>query len=411
MKLVDLNVLLYAVNRDSPRHDAIRSWWEAALSGDEPVGLTWTVIIGFLRLATSPQVFAKPLTLDQAIDRVDTWLSHPNTRLLSETEEHWRILKELIDESGTAGNLTADAHLAALVRKKVPLAQFRKAAHEVIRRHPSDFMPHLVQARYAAGFGKTEALASLNKAMFLHPRSPQIHLETARILRRFGKRRQALLEYRFTLEYGAREKPVLMEASPLIRTGRDLEVLLPPVPKVQATMVELLLRSSRKDSKEKVAAGIKLAHGVVARACKVWPHERAVQIAHIEVLLALGKTAEARIGAEELIHKHQNPGTYSLLARAAGRDKGSKAAIAVLNRARRHYPLHKDTAFKLARAYLADRDFDNAVKVVKEIQEQSQSTAMLVKTHSLLAHIYKVSGSPHQSRHHIEQLRRLRGKR
>ena len=114
MKLVDLNVLLYAVNRDAPRHDTIRPWWESALSGDEPVGLPWTVILGFLRLATNPHVFAGPLTLDQAIDRVDTWLRHPNTRLVSETEQHWRILKELIEESGTAGNLTTDAHLAAL---------------------------------------------------------------------------------------------------------------------------------------------------------------------------------------------------------------------------------------------------------------------------------------------------------
>ena len=72
------------------------------------------MILGFLRPATNPHVFAKPLTLDQAIDRVDTWLSHPNTRLVSETDQHWQILKELIEESGTAGNFTTDAHLAAL---------------------------------------------------------------------------------------------------------------------------------------------------------------------------------------------------------------------------------------------------------------------------------------------------------
>lgn len=304
-----------------------------------------------------------------------------------------------------------DARLAALVRQKVPLGQFRKVAHEVIKRHPSDFMPHLAQARYAASFGKTEALTSLNKAMFLHPRSPQIHLETARILRRFGKRRQALLEYRFTLQYGARPKPVLQEASTLIRTGRDLEVLLPPVPKVQAIMVELLLGPDREANKIKIATRIKMAHEVVVRAYKDWPLERAIQMARIEVLLAMDQTAEARTEAEELIHKHVTPKTYSLLARAAGRDKGPRAAIAVLAKARQRYPLHKDTGFKLARAYLKTKDFDNAVKVIKEIQEQSQSTAMLVKTHSLLSHIYKISGSPHRSRHHIEQIRRLRGKR
>ena len=114
MKLVDLNVLLYAVNRSAPRHEAVRSWWERALSDDEPIGLPWIVLLGFLRLATNAQVFPQPLTPEQAMDRVDVWVKHPKTRLVGETEEHWRILKELLEETGTAGNLTTDAHLAAL---------------------------------------------------------------------------------------------------------------------------------------------------------------------------------------------------------------------------------------------------------------------------------------------------------
>ena len=114
MKLVDLNVLLYAVNRKAPRHGTVRSWWEAALSDEEPVALAWIVLLGFLRLATNARVFPQPLTAEQAIARVEVWVKHPKTRLIKETEEHWRILQELLEETGTAGNLTADAHLAAL---------------------------------------------------------------------------------------------------------------------------------------------------------------------------------------------------------------------------------------------------------------------------------------------------------
>jgi toxin-antitoxin system PIN domain toxin len=114
MKVIDLNVLLYAVNQDAPGHGRVRSWWEAALVGDEPVGLPWAVLLGFLRLATNAKVFAEPLALDDAIERVDAWLSHPNVRIVGETEEHWRVLKELLGQTGTAGNLTTDAHLAAL---------------------------------------------------------------------------------------------------------------------------------------------------------------------------------------------------------------------------------------------------------------------------------------------------------
>jgi len=39
MKLVDLNLLLYAVNIDSHPHQKAKAWLEEVLSGDEPVAL------------------------------------------------------------------------------------------------------------------------------------------------------------------------------------------------------------------------------------------------------------------------------------------------------------------------------------------------------------------------------------
>ncbi|MBI3464097.1 MAG: type II toxin-antitoxin system VapC family toxin [Planctomycetes bacterium] len=114
MKIVDLNVLLYAVNRDAAHHARVRTWWENALGGEEPVGLAWVVLLGFLRLSTSPRVFTNPLTPEEAVDRVDAWLAHPNTVLIAETDNHWSILRQLLSDAGTAGNLTTDAHLASL---------------------------------------------------------------------------------------------------------------------------------------------------------------------------------------------------------------------------------------------------------------------------------------------------------
>ena len=49
-----------------------------------------------------------------AISKIDEWFSLPNTRLLSEKEEHWMILRSLLAEAGTAANLVTDSHLAAL---------------------------------------------------------------------------------------------------------------------------------------------------------------------------------------------------------------------------------------------------------------------------------------------------------
>ena len=114
MKLVDLNLLLYAVNEDTPSHCRARTWLEEVLSGDEPVGLPWIVLLGFLRIATNRRILPSPLTPNEAIRVVDGWLERPQTRVIHPGDEHWRILRALLHDCGTAGNLTTDAHLAAL---------------------------------------------------------------------------------------------------------------------------------------------------------------------------------------------------------------------------------------------------------------------------------------------------------
>lgn len=114
MIVPDVNLLVYAVNSDSPRHAVAREWFEKSMSGTRPMGLTWIVLLAFLRLTTHPGVFAKPLRAEEALAYVDEWVAHPRTRLLSPGEEHWGILRGLLRAAGTAGNLSSDAHLAAI---------------------------------------------------------------------------------------------------------------------------------------------------------------------------------------------------------------------------------------------------------------------------------------------------------
>ncbi|MDE3127607.1 MAG: type II toxin-antitoxin system VapC family toxin [Gemmatimonadota bacterium] len=114
MKVVDLNLLLYAANRDAPEHARARAWLERILGASEPVALPWAVLLGFLRVATSARVFPRPLSPAAALEVVDSWLAAPAVVALSPGQEHWPVLRRLIAESGTAGNLTTDAHLAAL---------------------------------------------------------------------------------------------------------------------------------------------------------------------------------------------------------------------------------------------------------------------------------------------------------
>jgi uncharacterized protein len=112
--VVDANVLLYAVNESSPRHAAAKRWVEEALSGDDPVGFAWVVLLAFLRIVTLPALSPEPLTVADACDLIDDWLDAAPATVVSPTTRHSAILRGLLSESGTAGNLTTDAHLAAL---------------------------------------------------------------------------------------------------------------------------------------------------------------------------------------------------------------------------------------------------------------------------------------------------------
>jgi len=112
--LVDVNVLLHAVNGDDPRHAEARGWLERTLTGRDVLGFAWFGLIGFVRLATKPTVFREPLSPDGALRRVRGWLAHPGSVIVQPTERHLDILDSLLASVGTAGNLANDAHLAAL---------------------------------------------------------------------------------------------------------------------------------------------------------------------------------------------------------------------------------------------------------------------------------------------------------
>jgi hypothetical protein len=114
MKLLDVNLLLYAVNSDSPPHLVAKGWLEKVFAEDEPVALPWVVLLAFLRIATNGRILTCPLSADQALEVVNGWLSVPSVRVLQAGTEHWRILRSLLAETGTGGNLTTDAHLAAM---------------------------------------------------------------------------------------------------------------------------------------------------------------------------------------------------------------------------------------------------------------------------------------------------------
>jgi toxin-antitoxin system PIN domain toxin len=112
--LVDVNVLIYAVDNKAAHHQMAKNWWESALFGDEVIGLPWLVVLGFIRVTTMPQAFFHPFSVDKALEIVQEWLAHPLVSIVHPGPQHFHILQNLLMQVGTGGNLTSDAHLAAV---------------------------------------------------------------------------------------------------------------------------------------------------------------------------------------------------------------------------------------------------------------------------------------------------------
>jgi uncharacterized protein len=114
MILLDANILIYAYNPSADRHAAAKRWLEAAVAGTVPVRVAWVTVLAFVRIMTHPQVFRRPLSLQEAVGIVDEWLGHPMVSVLDAGDRHWSILRGLLLDGQASGPLSTDAHLAAL---------------------------------------------------------------------------------------------------------------------------------------------------------------------------------------------------------------------------------------------------------------------------------------------------------
>ena len=114
MIIVDANLLIYAIDLDSPHHKLAGSWFERILNGSELIGLPWIVMLAFLRVTTRAGVLQKPMAVEQAVAYCQSWLDLGSVRFLVPGRNHWPIFRNLLLSVGTAGNLTSDVHLAAL---------------------------------------------------------------------------------------------------------------------------------------------------------------------------------------------------------------------------------------------------------------------------------------------------------
>jgi toxin-antitoxin system PIN domain toxin len=114
MILPDINLLIYVHNLRALQHRKALAWWNRCLEGPEGVALAWVVIQGFVRIATHPRIFEHPMPVEEALGRVEEWLTLPHVQVIHPPPTHFKTWAGLLKQRGSAGNLTTDAHLAAL---------------------------------------------------------------------------------------------------------------------------------------------------------------------------------------------------------------------------------------------------------------------------------------------------------
>ena len=114
MILPDVNVLVYAHRKDAQDHRAYRGWLEEVVNADSAFGLSDLVVSGFLRVVTHPRVFRNPTPVAEAMQFAEQLRRQPHRVAIMPGRDHWRIFRDLCEETGVKGNLIPDAFLAAM---------------------------------------------------------------------------------------------------------------------------------------------------------------------------------------------------------------------------------------------------------------------------------------------------------
>lgn len=117
MIAVDTNILVYAHREDSPFHAAAADRLAELAEGSGAWAIPWPCIHEFLAIVTHPRIYDPPTPTTAAVEQVDAWLESPSLVLLSESDQHWTDLRELVMKGHVSGGRIHDARVAALCRQ------------------------------------------------------------------------------------------------------------------------------------------------------------------------------------------------------------------------------------------------------------------------------------------------------
>ena len=113
MIAVDTNILVYALHPAAPQHGEALARVQRLATGRAPWALPFPCIGQFLRVVTH-RAFRPVVPLAVAWHDLVTLLASPSVQLLTPTDRHLPLLREVLEESGARGDLVYEAQIVAL---------------------------------------------------------------------------------------------------------------------------------------------------------------------------------------------------------------------------------------------------------------------------------------------------------
>jgi toxin-antitoxin system PIN domain toxin len=114
-RTLDANILLYASDDTSSLQPRALALLKDIARGPEIAYVFWPTVMAYLRIATHPAVFARPLSEREARANIDRLLARPHVQSPGERERFWSHYRAVADDAMPTGNLVPDAHLVALM--------------------------------------------------------------------------------------------------------------------------------------------------------------------------------------------------------------------------------------------------------------------------------------------------------
>jgi tetratricopeptide (TPR) repeat protein len=254
--------------------------------------------------------------------------------------------------------------------------------------HPADYLVFLAAAARVSGpplWDPGRALRWANRAVYLNGASFEAHIATGRILRRMGRPRQALLEYRLA----ARRKPQALE-----RVFDELATL----PDAARAMREIAENPEDRHRLAEWALGKGRPAEAAALAAEMLrsnPEDAAALGGAARAALALGRREEAIALARRLEGISGHEARAAMIAGDAHRASGRLIeALSAYERARRVNPRLGEAYVQIASAHLARGAPAAAREALAHLGKVDIWTASRPHVAMMLAQAWELEGKP-----------------